>query len=186
MKTLIEKSLQDHLRLAQQLLPRTEEIQKIAQAFINCLAAGGKLIFLGNGGSAADAAHMAAEYVNKFSKDRKSLPALALTTDLSVLTSIANDFEFSRIFSRQLEALAAKNDLVICFSTSGESKNVLQALEFCRQKQIRTVGFTGNSENSLVKLADLSFAAATNDTARIQETYILINHIICQLVDERY
>lgn len=183
MKTT-SKGLQDNLQIANDLLALEQEIEKIAHAIVECFRNGGKLIFFGNGGSAADAMHLAAEYVNKFSKQRQSLPALALSTNFAVITAIANDFDYRYIFKRQLESLAQPNDLVICLSTSGESKNAVEAMKHCREKNIRTVAFTGNTGNSVAKLAHFYFPIPSADTPRIQETYLLINHILCELVDE--
>lgn len=183
MKTIIDKSLQDNIAIAQELLKYNGHIEQVAKEVLATFKRGGKIIFLGNGGSAADAAHIAAEYVGKFSRIRKSLPALSLTTNLSVLTSIANDFDFHDIFARQLESLANENDLVVCFTTSGESKNVIKALEYARERSIKTISFTKIQDNTAAKLSTICFRIPANETARIQETYLLINHIVCELVD---
>lgn len=183
MRDTINKCLKDNASLAQDLFNYQGQIEQVASEVLGCFKRGGKIIFLGNGGSAADATHMAAEYVSKFSKVRKSLPALSLSSNLSILTSIANDFDFLHIFRRQLESLANENDLVICFSTSGESKNVIEAIKHCREKGIKTISFTKNSQNSVANLSHICFLVPSTNTARIQETYILVNHIICELVD---
>lgn len=178
------KSLADNLQIAKDMLVLEDEIEKVAKAIVQCFRRGGKLIFFGNGGSAADAMHIAAEYVNKFSKQRQSLPAFALSTNFAIITAIANDFDYRYIFKRQLESLANPNDLVVCLSTSGESKNAVEAMRHCREKNIQTIAFTGNTDNSVAKLSHICFPIPSADTPRIQETYLLINHIICELVDE--
>lgn len=185
MKSIINNCLEENIKIAQELIDDQDQIEQIANEVLSCLKRGGKIIFLGNGGSAADATHMAAEFVSKFSKVRRSLPALALTTNLSVITSIANDFSYEDIFSRQLESMASENDLVICFSTSGESKNVIKAIEHCGERGIKTISFTKNGDNTAARLSHISFKVPSSHTARIQETYILINHIICELVDDK-
>lgn len=157
-----------------------EAIEAIAAA----LRAGGKLLLFGNGGSAADAQHIAAEFVNRFKIERVPLPALALTTDSSVLTSIANDYGYADVFAKQVHALGRRGDVAIAISTSGNAINVLRAVEACRRNGIRTIALTGGSGGKLVDKADLVLrAGSTTDTARIQETHILVGHVICEQVD---
>jgi len=186
MKEIISQTLADHKRVAVELESFNSQIEAIASQVVACLKAGGKLIFLGNGGSATDAMHMAGEYVSKFSKPRQSLPALALTDNVAVLTSIANDFGYENLFTRQMESLAAREDLVMAFSTSGESKNIVRALEFCKKQGIRSVSFTGSKENTMKQLSDTCFQAPSDQTARIQEAYFFINHLICEVVDANF
>lgn len=162
----------------------TGEVERIAEAFIAALRAGRSLLFFGNGGSAADAQHLAAEFVNRFVVDRPGLPALALTTDTSVLTSIGNDQEFSRIFSRQVEALGRPGDVAVGISTSGRSANVLEGLRAARAGKLVTVGLTGGQESPLRALCDHLVAVPSRTTARIQEVHILVGHVLCELVDE--
>jgi D-sedoheptulose 7-phosphate isomerase len=148
------------------------------------LATGHTVFFLGNGGSAADAQHLAAEFVNRFKLARAPLPAIALTTDSSVLTSIANDFGYREVFAKQLEALGRDGDLAFAISTSGNSPSVLRAVERCRKLGITTVGLTGGSGGRLAARVDhVLCAGASKDTARIQETHILIGHTICELAE---
>ncbi len=155
-------------------------IELIAEA----LRGGHKLLLFGNGGSAADAQHIAAEFVNRFKIERVPLPALALTTDTSALTSIANDYGYAEVFAKQVRALGRPGDVALAISTSGNAVNVLRAVAVCKRLDIRTVGLTGGSGGKLAHAADVVLqVAATSDTARIQETHILIGHVICEQVD---
>jgi D-sedoheptulose 7-phosphate isomerase len=157
-----------------------EVIETIAAA----VRAGGKLLLFGNGGSAADAQHIAAEFVNRFKMERVPLAALALTTDTSVLTSIANDYGYAEVFAKQVRALGRRGDVAIAISTSGNAVNVLRGLAACRRLGIRTIALTGGSGGKLAERADLVLrAGGTTDTARIQETHILVGHVICEQVD---
>jgi D-sedoheptulose 7-phosphate isomerase len=166
--------------LRDQLDALTEAIELITEA----LRDGNKLLLFGNGGSAADAQHIAAEFVNRFKLERVPLPAIALTTDSSALTSIANDYGYEHVFSKQVRALGRSGDVAIAISTSGNAANVIAAVAACRDLGIRVVGFTGGRGGRLADMADLVLCvAATTDTARIQETHILIGHVVCQLVD---
>ena len=162
----------------------TGVVERIAAAFISALRDGRTLLFFGNGGSAADAQHLAAEFVNRFVVDRPGLPALALTTDTSVLTSIGNDQEFARIFSRQVEALGRPGDVAVGITTSGRSPNVLEGLRAARGKGLLTVGLTGGHATPLAALCDHVVSVPSRTTARIQEVHILIGHVLCELVDE--
>jgi D-sedoheptulose 7-phosphate isomerase len=148
------------------------------------LRAGGKLLFFGNGGSAADAQHLAAEFVNRFLRDRRALAAVALTTDSSALTSIGNDLGFDQVFARQIEALARPGDLVVALSTSGTSANVLRGVEAARRLGCATVGLTGGSGGRLAKAVDEAFVVPSSETPRIQETHITLGHALCAVVDE--
>jgi D-sedoheptulose 7-phosphate isomerase len=147
--------------------------------------AGNKLLVCGNGGSAADAQHLAAEIVGRFKMERRGLPAIALTTDSSILTAIGNDYGFDRIFSRQVEALAAPGDVVIGISTSGNSPNVQQALELARRSGCRTVGLLGRDGGSIAGIVDIALTVPSHDTPRIQEGHICMIHIICDLLEKR-
>lgn len=159
-----------------------EVVQVIAQAFRE----GRKVILFGNGGSAMDASHIAAEFVNRFVIERPPLPALALTTDSSALTSIANDYKFDDVFAKQVQALGQPGDVAFAISTSGTSRNVVRAVTVCRKLRIYTVAFTGGGGGKLATMVDhLLDVSATRETARIQETHILAGHVVCQLVDER-
>lgn len=150
------------------------------------LQAGNKLLLFGNGGSAADAQHIAAEFVNRFKIERAPLPAIALTTDTSALTSIANDYGYAEVFAKQVRALGRRGDVALAISTSGNATNVLRAVTACRRIGVRTIALTGGSGGKLAGAADLVLCAgASTDTARIQETHILVGHIICEQVDAK-
>ena len=148
------------------------------------LAAGGKVLLFGNGGSAADAQHIAAELVGRFTKERRALPAIALTTDTSALTAIANDYGYEEVFARQVRALGRAGDVAIAISTSGRSPNVLRAVEECRALGVHTIGLSGGDGGKLAGMVDVSLpVSASTLSARIQETHILIGHVICEMVD---
>lgn len=147
------------------------------------LKAGNKIMIFGNGGSAADAQHIAAEFVNRFIIERPPLPAIALTTDTSVITSIGNDYDFSEIFAKQIRALGQQGDVAWGLSTSGNSQNVLKGLELAKKMGLITLAFTGKDGGAIAQMADLSLNVSSNSTARIQETHITAGHAICELVD---
>lgn len=149
-----------------------------------CMAAGGKVLIFGNGGSAADAQHLAAEFINRFQIERPPLAAIALTTDTSVLTSIGNDYHFDDIFSKQIKALGKKGDIAWGLSTSGNSPNVVKAVKTAQKIGIPTIGMTGRG-GELAKCADLVFAVDSDTTARIQETHITLGHILCELLERK-
>lgn len=153
--------------------------RKIAEA----LRQGRKILIFGNGGSAADAQHIAAEFVGRFIPDRRALPAISLATDTSALTALGNDYGYNAVFSRQVEALGNSGDVAIGISTSGNSPNVLEALEVARQKGLLTIGFTGQDGGKMKGLADVLFRVPTRMTPRIQETHITLGHVLCELID---
>jgi len=155
-------------------------VELIAQTFTS----GGKLMLFGNGGSAADAQHIAAEFVNRYLIERPPLPAIALTTDTSVLSSVSNDYSFAEVFAKQVRALGRAGDVALAISTSGNSANVLKALGECQEIGIRTVGLTGGGGGELVSRVDYFLRVPATSTPRIQETHILIGHVLCELVDE--
>ena len=160
-----------------------DSITRAAELAAACLNGGGKLLLFGNGGSAADAQHIAAEFVCRFSRDRDPLPAIALTTDTSALTAIANDYGFERVFARQVEALCQPKDVVIAISTSGRSANVLAGIKAAQAKGARTIGLTGGDGGSMVAAVDISIIIPTDVTARIQECHITIGHLICEVAE---
>ena len=174
----INLSLKANQEIANALLSKSDDISTVADKFRSCLRAGGKLIFFGNGGSAADSMHIAAEYASK------GLSAISLSENIAAVMAIGNDTSYNEVFTLQLKALARDNDLAVALSASGESKNIIAALEYCKQNGIATIGFTGDQKNSLSKLAGVCFEAPSGDVGRIQETYLLVNHIIYQLVRE--
>lgn len=155
-------------------------VRLIAQAFRE----GKKVLLFGNGGSATDASHIAAEFVNRFLMERPPLPAIALNTDAAVMTSISNDYDYSQVFSKQLAALGHEGDIVIALSTSGNSPNVLKAVEVAKKNGMKIIAITGGTGGKLAQSADYSFIVATKHTPRIQETHITLGHTICEMVDE--
>ena len=163
----------------------SQKILDVAQVIIRTLNDGRKLLLFGNGGSATDASHIAAEFVGRYHRDRVPLPAIALTTDMAALTCIANDYDFSDIFSRQIQAHGRKGDVAIAISTSGNSPNVLNGAEASRARGLVTIGWTGATGGKLVDLVDHCFLVPSTVTARIQECHITLGHVLCELVEER-
>jgi len=176
-----ELKLHNEVSLAMENLADT--IQLIAQQAIRTLESHGKIILFGNGGSAADAQHIAAELVGRYKTSRKGLPAIALTTDTSALTSIGNDFGYEHIFSRQLEALLNKNDLVIGISTSGNSVNVIKALEYANNFGGTVIGLSGGDGGKMNSMCNINLVVPSKDTPRIQEMHIFVGHTLCHLID---
>ena len=162
-----------------------ETIATIAEAYAGALRAGGTVFFAGNGGSAADAQHLATEYVVRYQSNRPALRAVALTTDTSLLTACANDMGFDEVFARQVEALARAGDVLSLHSTSGESPNVVRAAQAATARGVRVVAFLGKSGGHLKDLADIVLLVPSDDTARIQEIHLAVEHLICSLVEER-
>ncbi|MDX1566896.1 MAG: D-sedoheptulose 7-phosphate isomerase [Longimicrobiales bacterium] len=161
----------------------TGEVEAVADAVLTTFRGGGRLFFCGNGGSAADAQHLAAEYVVRFRRERGALPAVALTTDTSVLTAGGNDYGFDTIFSRQVEAHGRKGDLLFLHSTSGESENLLRAADSAREIGVRTVGMLARGGGRLKDVVDLAVVVPTDSTARAQELHLAIGHVVCEIVD---
>lgn len=185
MEDLILKRFEESIEVKRRFL--NENLSKLLEAvqlITHTLNSGNKLFFFGNGGSAADAQHLAAEFVNRYAMERPPLPAIALTTDTSILTSVSNDLSFDEIFSKQLRALGRKGDVAIGISTSGNSSNVIRAFEVAKEIGMKTMAFTGNDGGKLVKIADLSLIVPSSSTPRIQETHILIGHILCEMVEQ--
>jgi D-sedoheptulose 7-phosphate isomerase len=161
------------------------EINQCVEIIVEAFEKGNKVLFCGNGGSAADAQHLAAEFSGRFYKDREALPAEALHCNTSYLTAVANDYSYDVIYSRLLQGIGKKGDVIVGLSTSGNSVNIISAFETARQKGIATIGFTGQTGGKLKLLCDKIIAVPSTDTPRIQECHIMIGHIICQLVEER-
>jgi D-sedoheptulose 7-phosphate isomerase len=185
MRDRIKEIFLESIQIKEELLRSSVgTILKITQLFIECLKKGGKVIIFGNGGSAGDSQHIAAELVGRFKKDRAPLPAIALTVNASIITAIANDYSYDLVFSRQVEALAQKNDLVMGISTSGKAKNVAAGIRQAKKMGLASVAFTGGDGGELVKLADISLTVPSSITARIQEAHITVAHIICEIVEE--
>jgi len=184
-RNFLSNEVEAHIAALQQTVAECDtEISKITECIIECFKQGNKILLCGNGGSAADAQHVAAEFINRFRFDRAALPAIALTTDSSILTCIGNDSAFENIFSRQVEALGTKGDILIGISTSGQSTNILKALETARLKGLTTIGFTGDKGREPIKLrCDYGIVIPSTDTARIQECHEFIWHFICGAVE---
>ena len=180
----IEEIIISSSDLISSLTLMTPEIEKAIDKITSCLKNGKKIILFGNGGSAADAQHIAAELIGRFKLKRQSYPALALTSNTSIITAISNDFSFTSSFSRQCESLVSKNDIVIGISTSGKSVNVRKALLVSKKKGAYTIGFLGNDGGTIKKIVDIPLVVKSNSTPRIQEAHRVIYHIICELVEE--
>ena len=185
MEENIKIAFEQHKKALRLLEEQSSTIAKIACLFSKSLEAGGKIIFIGNGGSAADAQHLAAELVGRFRKNRGGLAAIALTTDTSILTAVGNDFGFDQIFSRQIEALAKKEDLLVGISTSGKSKNIIKAIEKAKAIGLKIVGLLGKDGGDIKDLVDIDLTISLDNTQSIQEMHILAGHTICEIVENR-
>lgn len=181
----IEKYIDESIITKELLKKQIPLIKKTAFLISRSLKSGGKLILFGNGGSAADSQHIAAEFIGKFGIKREGLSAVALTTNTSTLTAIGNDFGFEKVFSRQIEALASKNDVIIAISTSGNSKNVIYAVKLAKKKRIQTIGLTGKNGGKLKDIVDIAIRVPSNNTQNIQESHIMIGHILVGLVESK-
>jgi len=184
----IKKEIKNTFLLSSEYIKKsvslTDEIEKVIYAIIKCLKNGNKVVLFGNGGSAADAQHIAAELIGKFKINRSSYPAIALTTDSSIITSLSNDYSFDIIFSRQCEGLVQKGDVVIGISTSGNSVNVKKGLEIAKKKGAVTIGLLGSKGGTIKKLVDIPIIVNSSSTPRIQEVHRTIYHIICDMVEK--
>ena len=179
----IEDSIAAKQKVIDQQVPL---ITQIAETIISSLKSGNKLIVFGNGGSAADAQHIAAEFINRFRRERRALAALALTTDTSNMTAIGNDYSFDNVFSRQIEALGKPGDVAMAISTSGNSPNVLKGADQAKELGIKTVGITGEDGGKLKGYVDICYRAPSRSTPRIQEVHITVAHVICDLVEKAF
>jgi len=184
--TIIKKYLEDSYQLADKQRKMGEEINAVASQCIKTLESGGKLIFMGNGGSASDSLHLSAELVGRFQKDRRALPAISLSSNISVITAIANDYGYENIFVKQIEALGNGNDLLIGISTSGLSENILRGLEFAVEKGIKTVGLTGKESIKMSKYCDIIINVPSTSAAMIQQSHITIGQLWCLLIEEHF
>jgi len=180
---IIKSELNLHGEVLSKMETLSNSIESIAKLAIDSIKSNGKIVIFGNGGSAADAQHIAAELVGRYKLSRKGLAALALTTDTSALTAISNDFGYENVFKRQLEALLNKNDLVIGISTSGNSHNVLNALDFAKSIHAKVVGFSGGQGGKMNEICDINLVIPSDDTPRIQEMHIFVGHTLCHLID---
>jgi len=182
----IKAAIAAHQSVIAQLDALTPQIEALSQQMLHCLQAGGKIVWMGNGGSAADSQHLAAEMVVRYQTERPGLASIALTTDTSILTAAGNDYGFEYVYARQVEALCSDKDIVIGISTSGNSPNVLRAIEAAKTLGAYTAGMTAGDGGKLAQLCDLVLAMPTTVTARAQEAHILIGHILCELIDQAY
>ena len=185
-QSLFHQTLREHAEVVQQLASQQEVILHVARKMLACLRAGGKILWCGNGGSAADSQHMAAEFVGRFTRERSGFASLALTTDTSILTALGNDYGFETVFSRQVEALCRPEDVLVGLSTSGNSENVCRALERAREIGAYTVALTRAGECKMRELADTCVGVHSDSTARIQECHIIIGHLISDYVESEW
>jgi len=183
MKDLIQNEFNEHVETVEQMTSLFDDIAKAANLCIECLETGNKILIFGNGGSAADAQHIAAELVGRFKIERKGLSAIALTTDTSALTSIGNDYGYDYVFSRQVEALANPNDILLGISTGGSSKNVIEALRLGKEMKCKSLGFSGRDGGEMNEICDINIVVPAIDTPRIQEMHIFICHTLCHLIE---
>lgn len=185
MREAIKKIIQESIKVKEGLIEREiGNIERAAETIIESLKNGGKLIVFGNGGSAADSQHIVAELVGRFKKERRALAAISLTANTSILTALANDYGYDIVFSRQIEALARKGDVALAISTSGKSRNVIDAIVKAKSIGMKTISLTGGDGGSLKKECDISIVVGSSDTPRVQESHAMIGHIICELVED--
>jgi len=183
----ISAHIQESINAKSKLLSSREILENLEEAsslLIKILQTKGKIMLIGNGGSAADSQHLAAEFITRLNFDRGSLPAIALSTDTSVLTAISNDYDFTSVFSRQIEAIGNEGDALISISTSGQSANIVKAAQIAKDKNIKIISLIGSKESKLHELSDIVLTTKVTNTARIQEIHILYGHILCSLVEE--
>jgi len=184
--SIIKNEFNQHAQVSLETLKTIEKsLESSAITCMNALSKGNKILLCGNGGSAADAQHIAAELVGRYKTERRGLPAIALTTDTSTITSIANDFGYSKIFERQVEAIANKGDVLIGISTGGTSLNVINALKIAKNLECKTIGLSGKGGGNFNDICDINIIVPSDDTARIQEMHILIGHTICHFIDQK-
>ena len=187
MKNIIEKEFNLHLETINEVIKTmSKPLEEASALAVQTLKNGNKILFFGNGGSAADAQHLAAELVGRYKTERRGLPGIALTTDTSALTAIGNDYGYDRVFDRQVEALANKGDLLLGISTSGNSKNVINAFKIGREMGCKIIGFSGRDGGLMNEYCDVNLVVPSNDTPRIQEMHILFGHTMCHIIDAAY
>ncbi len=182
----LEEELRIHTLIMEQTVEQSSpDISKIAECLVECFRKGNKLLVCGNGGSAADSQHVVAEFVNRFHQERAALPAIALTVDTSILTSVANDSSFEFTFARQVEALGRPGDVLAALSTSGSSPNILRALKVARERGVKTIGFTGEKGRlAMAPMCDLCLVVPSEDTPRVQEVHEFVWHVVCGMVEQ--
>lgn len=179
----IQNQIKDHIEIAKSLIHIKGQIEHMAELIIQTLKRGNKILLAGNGGSASDAQHIAAEMVGRFKIDRKAYPAISLTTDSSVLTSISNDYNYANVFARQVQGLSNKGDLLFLISTSGNSLNLIEAAKEAASQKIKTIALLGKGGGELLPMVDFAISIPSNDTARIQEMHILIAHLVVSEIE---
>ena len=185
MKDKILKAFEESIEVKKKFAEENvDTIIEAAKVIADAFNKGKKLILFGNGGSATDASHIAAEFINRFQKERPGLPAISLNTDMAVITSIANDYDFSEVFAKQLKALSDEGDVVIAISTSGNSPNILKAMDVAKRRRLITIAFTGMKGDKFASKATYAFIVPSDKTPRIQETHITLGHILCRMVEE--
>lgn len=185
MKNKILKAFNESVSIQEKFARENcDAIAEVSKVIAGALSDGRKLILFGNGGSSADASHIAAEFVGKIKRERPGLNAISLTSNVAVLTGLANDYDYSEVFSRQLKAIGDEGDVVIAISTSGNSQNVIKAVDAAKRKKLKTIAFTGGKGGKLASKATYAFKAPSEDTQRIQETHITLGHVFCQMVEE--
>jgi D-sedoheptulose 7-phosphate isomerase len=186
-KPLIQKNFSEHLLVVKESLTQLEgKIAEAIERIAKSLQGGGTLFWAGNGGSAADAQHMAAELVGRFKQERKPIKSIALTTNLSTLTAIGNDYAYEKVFCRELEAFSVPGDVLVAISTSGNSKNILEVSKLARQRGVQVIALTGETGGDLRDHADLLLNVPSQDTARVQEVFLMIEHTICEAIDDLF
>ena len=181
----LDRAINDSVRTLESLKNLEREVSRAADLIEQCLRTGNKLLVCGNGGSAADASHFATELVARFAKDRRALPAICLASDSGILTAAGNDYGFDEIFARQVSAFGVPGDVLICLTTSGESKNVMRALQEAKEHQMKTIAFLGRDGGSTVGIADLDLLVKSDSTARVQEAHQLLLHVLCEIIESR-
>lgn len=180
----LEQEWNEHITVFSALEPLLPLLQQAGELMITSLAKGHKILLAGNGGSAADAQHIAAELVGRYSTERVALAAIALTTDTSIMTAVSNDYGYDMVFARQIEALADEGDVLLAYSTSGNSGNVCNAVKLARQKKVQIISLTGASGGALLELSNINLAVPSESTPRIQECHAFMGHMLCQMVDD--
>jgi D-sedoheptulose 7-phosphate isomerase len=181
----LNRAINDSMRMLESLKDLEPQVSRAADLIGECFRTGNKLLLCGNGGSAADASHFATELVVRFTKDRRALPAICLASDSGILTAAGNDYGFDKIFGRQVAAFGQANDVLICLTTSGNSKNVLHALEEAKARKLKTIAFLGRNGGSTLGIADIELLVKEDSTARIQEAHKLLIHVLCEIIEAR-
>jgi D-sedoheptulose 7-phosphate isomerase len=181
----LNRAIDDSVRTLESLKDLGREVSRATDQIEQCLRAGNKLLVCGNGGSATDASHFATELVVRFAKDRRALPAISLSSDNGILTATGNDYGFNEIFARQVAALGAPGDVLICLTTSGKSKNLIRALEEAKARKLKTIAFLGRDGGSTIGIADVDLLVKSESTARVQEAHHLLLHVLCEIIEWR-